>query len=126
MLQKFANNTANATAYVAALFTGMNVIYERDLDVTLNQGTLILRTSGTADPFAEPGGDIGNQLDEFGEVWVASHSGVTRAFSMQLSGKSPNPNSAAGVAWVLGNGNYCSQTNLVFNGQKYQLFPYEP
>jgi hypothetical protein len=115
MLQKFADNTTNASNYLAALFVGMNVIYERDLDLTLLQGTTFLRVSGTPDPYAETGANTLDQLDEFGEVWSANQTAVTRAFAMQLSGKSSSSNSSAGIAWVLGNVNYCTQKGSTFN-----------
>lgn len=115
MSQKFSNNTTNASNYLAQLFVAMNVIYERDLDLTLTQGTTILRTSGTPDPYNDPGTNAIDQLDEFGEVWAATQGGVSRAFAMQLSGKSASPNSASGIAWVLGNSNYCTRTNSTFN-----------
>lgn len=119
LLQKFADNTTTATNYLAALFTGMNVIYERDLDLSLLQGTTILRTSGTADPFTTNGSDIFAQLTEFGTHWANTQGGVTRAFSMQLSGKSNNANSSAGIAWVLGSVNYCTSRNS--NGGHYSV-----
>ena len=47
---KFANNTTSATNYIASLFALMTVIYERDLQVRVLQGTTFLRVSTTADP----------------------------------------------------------------------------
>lgn len=113
---KFSNNTTNATNYLAQLFVQFNVVYERDLDLTLQQGTTLLRVSTTPDPYVENGVNAGNQLDEFGEEWAANQSGVSRAFAMLLSGKSSSPNSASGIAWVLGNVNYCNQRNVTFPG----------
>lgn len=110
---KFANNTTSASNYLAQLFTSMNVIYERDLDLTLLQGTTILRTSGTPDPWNTPvGGDVGDQLDEFAAFWSTNQGGVSRAFAMLISGKSSSPNSSSGIASVLiSNGvNYCTST----------------
>ena len=40
---KFSNNTTSATNYIASLFALMSVIYERDLQVRLLQGTTFLR-----------------------------------------------------------------------------------
>lgn len=117
---KFGNNTTSASNYLAQLFTGMNVIYERDLDLRLLQGTTILRVSTTPDPWATGiGADTGDQLDEFGAFWQANQGAVSRAFAMLLSGKSSNPNSSAGIAWVLGGGNYCTSTNA--NGGHYSV-----
>lgn len=108
---KFAGNTTNANNYLAALFTGMNVIYERDLDVTLLQGNTFLRTS---DSYTASATD--DQLDEVGEFWAANNAGITRAFVAFLSGKSPNANSSAGIAWVIGENNMCTQRNITFPG----------
>lgn len=110
--QKFAGNTTNASNYLVALFNGMNVIYERDLDLRLLQGTTLLRTA--SDPYSATETD--DQLDELGEEWAANQTGVSRAFAMLLSGKSPSANSSAGIAWVLGNVNYCNQRNNTFPG----------
>lgn len=117
---KFSDNTTNATNYLAQLFTGMNAIYERDLDLRLLQGTTILRVSTTADPWAGGvGADPGDQLDEFGAFWQANQGAVQRAFAMLLSGKSPSNNSSSGIAWVLGGSNYCTSTNA--NGGHYSV-----
>lgn len=110
--QKFSGNTTNASNYLVALFNGMNVIYERDLDLRLLQGTTLLRTA--SDPYSATETD--DQLDELGEEWAANQTGVSRAFAMLLSGKSPSANSSAGIAWVLGNVNYCNQRNNTFPG----------
>jgi hypothetical protein len=112
--QKFGDNTGSATTYLAQLFAGLNVVYERDLDLTLLQGTTILRTSGTPDPYPSPvGTDTDVQLDEFGTFWQNNQSAVSRAFAMLLSGKSDNPFSSAGIAWVLNGTNYCTSRNAV-------------
>ncbi len=108
---KFSNNTTSAGNYVSSLIALMNVIYERDLDLTLLQGTTYLRT--TSDPFASVvDGDAGNQLDELGEVWVANEGSVQRAFVMQLSGKASS--GSLGIAWLLPGDIYCDQTGFTF------------
>jgi hypothetical protein len=116
LLNKFGNNTTNATNYLAALFTQMNVIYERDLDVTLVQGTTFLRPSTMPDPYAASGPDTGAQLDEFSEYWRVNNNPISRAFALQLSGKSSSPNSSSGVAWLVTSGNYCTQKGIVLGG----------
>lgn len=109
---KFGDNTASATTYLAQLFAGLNVVYERDLDLTLLQGTTILRTSNTPDPYPSPiGTDTDVQLTEFGTFWQNNQSAVSRAFAMLLSGKSDNNFSSAGIAWVLNGSNYCTARN---------------
>jgi hypothetical protein len=114
MQLKFGDNTTSATNYLAQLFAAMTVVYERDLDLTLLQGTTILRTSANPDPYTTPiGADTADQLDEFGTFWQNNQAGVTRAFAMLLSGKSNDPFSSAGIAWVLNGNNYCTSTNAV-------------
>ena len=103
MLQKFSNNTTNASNYVAALIAAMNVIYERDLKIRLLQGTTFLRVSTTADPYAQTGnGASSAQLQEFSNYWSATYGSVQRSLAMMLSGKSTNANSSSGIAWVTG------------------------
>jgi len=118
-LQKlFANNTSNATNYIATLFASMNTMYERDLDLTLQQGDVFLRVSTTADPYTTTeSSTTGAQLDEFAEYWRVNMGGVQRTFAMQLSGKSPSGCSSAGIAWVLNRSsdNYCASTGVRIN-----------
>jgi hypothetical protein len=118
---KFGNNQTNANNYIAALIAGMNVFYERDLNVRLQLGTVILRPSTTADPY--PSGtdsDIIDGLDEFSEHWRVTPSLapglVPRAFSALLSGKLSSLNSASGIAWIITSGNYCSSSGQVIPG----------
>ena len=99
MSERFSNNTTAATAWIADLFATMNVMYERDLDVTLTQGTTMLRT--TTDPYVQNNTPAdGADLDEFGDYWAAHYNNVQRAFAMLLSGKASSGNSASGIAWI--------------------------
>ncbi len=109
MQQKFSNNNTSANNYLAALFTAMNVIYERDLDLTLVQGNTTLRPSTTTDPYpSAQGSSIVTQLDEFGGFWRDNNAGVARAFAAMISGKSNNSFSSSGIAWLIPSGNYCT------------------
>ncbi|WP_175497862.1 M12 family metallo-peptidase [Dokdonella immobilis] len=103
MSKRFAGNTTQATAWIADLFAQMNVMYERDLDVHLQQGTTFLRTA--SDPFANNDSSATSaMLNEFGTYWQNNYSSgsgtVGRAFAMLLSGNSSSGNSASGIAWV--------------------------
>ncbi len=92
----------------------MNVMYERDLDVRLQQGTTILRT--TTDPYTQndtPADDA--DLNEFGSYWAAHYQSTPRAFAMLLSGKSSSGNSASGIAWINA---YCETQS---NGGSYSV-----
>ncbi|MEO5623732.1 MAG: M12 family metallo-peptidase [Dokdonella sp.] len=105
MSTRFSNNTTSATNWIADLFTAMNVMFQRDLAVTLQQGTTYLRT--TTDPYASSSTAAADsaQLNEFGNYWAAHYGSVPRAFAMLLSGKSTSQNSASGIGWING---YCS------------------
>lgn len=109
MSSKFSDNTTNATNYISALFTAMNVIYERDLDLTLMQGNTTLRPSSTTDPYPSvTNSSILTQLDEFGGYWRDNNAAVPRAFAAMISGKLSNGFSSSGVAWLVSSGNYCT------------------
>lgn len=98
----------NVTNYLATLTNLMNVVYERDLDVTLQQGTTLLRNA--ADPYTSANGTAnGEHLDEFADEWFVNQSAVNRAFAARISGKSGSNNSASGIAWVLGDSNMCAE-----------------
>ncbi len=119
---KFSNNATNASNYIAAVIANFNVIYERDLDVTLTLGTVVLRPSTTADPYSatpDPGDGSARdaQLQEFTNFWNANQGSVQRAFAMMLSGKQPTANSSSGIAWVpfpLAGTNYCNSNHYSF------------
>jgi metallopeptidase family M12-like protein len=99
MSERFTNSTSAASSWIADLFATMNVMYERDLNVMLLQGTTILRTA--TDPYNQDDTPAdGTDLDEFGTYWQANYASTPRAFAMLLSGKSSSGNSASGIAWI--------------------------
>jgi hypothetical protein len=101
---KFNDNTTTATNYLAALFAGMNVMYERDLNVRLLQGTTTLRVSSQPDPYLQPvsGNADSAKLGEFATYWSAHNASIPRALAMMLSGKSPSSNGASGIGYISG------------------------
>ena len=107
MQLKFGNDQAAALDYIADLVAAMNVMYERDLDVTLLQGETILRVG--SDPYNQNSGGAASsaELSEFSSYWAAHYSGIDRALAAMLSGKSPSPYSASGIAWL---GGLCSHS----------------
>lgn len=122
MSKRFAGNTTQATAWIADLFAQMNVMYQRDLDVNLMQGTTFLNTA--SDPY--PNSDTpANQamLVEFGNYWQAHYSSgggaISRAFAMLLSGNSSSGNSASGIAWV---NSYCQTSGSGGSYSTSQIF----
>jgi len=99
MTKRFANDTVSATNWIADLFGVMNVMYQRDLNVTLQQGTTFLRTS--PDPYTAVNTPAdGTDLNEFGTYWQNNEAGVARDFAVLLSGKSSSGQLASGIAWV--------------------------
>ncbi|HBL30293.1 MAG TPA: hypothetical protein DD490_25955, partial [Acidobacteria bacterium] len=99
LLLKFSNNTTSATNYLAALFAALNVIYERDLNIRLLQGTTFLRVSTTADPYTVTGSPADmNHLNEFANYWSANYGAVTRGLAMMLSGKTATVTNSSGIA----------------------------
>ena len=118
MSKRFSGNTGQATAWIADLFAQMNVMYHRDLDVNLQQGTTFLRTA--SDPYANTASPANSAaLNEFGNYWSATYSSgsgaITRSFAMLLSGNSSQSNSASGIAWV---NSYCRTPG---NGGSYSV-----
>jgi hypothetical protein len=102
MAGKFGDDPGKATAYVAQLFAAMNVMYERDLNVRLVQGTTYLRVSTQADPY--PTGTAGNadstKLSVFANYWSGHYPSVSRALALMLSGQQPAATSASGIAYL--------------------------
>lgn len=107
MLQKFSDNTTNATNYIAQLVASITTIYERDALVRIYEGYTILRVSTTADPYTQNSGGnaSGPELSEFGSYWSANYGNVRRTLATILSGKQPGSSSASGIAWI---GGLCS------------------
>lgn len=110
-----ASNTNAATAWIADLFATMNVMYERDLSVTLQQGTTIFRTDTTPYAIAANAAADNTDLNNFGTYWQNKHAGVQRDFAMLLSGQMTGGNQASGIAWINA---YCRTQN---NGGSYSV-----
>ena len=107
MQLKFGNSQVAALDYIADLVAAMNVMYERDLDVTLLQGDTFLRVG--SDPYTQNSGGAASsaELNEFSSYWSSHYNSIDRALAAMLSGKSTSPNSASGIAWV---GGLCSHS----------------
>lgn len=99
MSLRFSNNTSAAASWIADFFGAMNVMYQRDLNVLLQQGSTYLRT--TTDPYTQTGTPANPaELTEFGNYWQSHYGSVPRSFAMLLSGKASSGNQASGIAWV--------------------------
>ncbi|MFM8872902.1 MAG: M12 family metallo-peptidase [Phycisphaerales bacterium] len=74
-----------------------NVVYERDVQITHELGTVVVRT-GVNDPYV--GSDMNARLLEFAATWAAPpESGIYRDVAHMFSGF-PYPDSLIGLAWV--------------------------
>ncbi len=116
MQQKFAYSTnpsaaiSAAVAYLANVFSRMNLFYNRDLNLQLAQGRTFLRVA-EPDPYGQMPDSNGNatlaQLQEFASYWKANYASVNRSVAAMFSGKSISSSMAAGISWV---GSLCSTT----------------
>jgi hypothetical protein len=99
-----AGNLTAATNWIADLFATMNVMYERDLDVTLQQGTTRFRTGTTPYAISANAAASNADLNNFGTWWQNNEAAVQRDFTVLLSGRessSQSPGfSASGIAWL--------------------------
>jgi len=93
----------------------MNVMYVRDLNVMLQQGTTIFRTGATPYTIALNAAANGTDLNNFGNYWQANHAAVDRDFTMLLSGQMTGGFSASGIAWI---NSYCNKNG---NGGSYSV-----
>ncbi|HSB63046.1 MAG TPA: M12 family metallo-peptidase, partial [Thermoanaerobaculia bacterium] len=102
----WSDNTTNVTNYIATLLASVNVMYERDLNLRLLQGTTFLRVSTVPDPYVQNAGGNANtaELNEFTGTWNTNYPKATypRSVATLLSGKQPTNNSASGIAWLAG------------------------
>jgi hypothetical protein len=100
----WSNNTTNVTNYIAQLIANVDVMYQRDLNLKLVQGTTFLRVSTTPDPYNVNDGSNadGAELNELTTYWSANYplASYPRSIVTMMSGKQPGTNSASGIAWI--------------------------
>lgn len=110
MSRMFNNNTTSATNYIASLFNSMNTMYENNLQVELVQGTTILRTDPSQDPykdFDQTTNANPTKLNEFATYWQAHESSVPRAFAALLSGATASTSSSCSASGYSSINAYC-------------------
>ena len=82
--QKNASSVANTINDVELIVSNVNVIYDRDANITFELGTIVVR-SDVADPYAAT--TIDGRLTEFENKWgSAPESGIYRDISHMFSG----------------------------------------
>lgn len=84
MYTTFSSNLTNATAYVVSLMNVVSLIYERDLEATLNVSYLNFWTT-VSDPYTQA--TTSPQLSEFRNYWTANRGGVSRSLATLLSAR---------------------------------------
>ncbi len=89
---RFGGLVNAAANYIASLLATVSLIYERDLEVTLNVGYLNFWTS--TDPYTAL--DTANQLPQFRSYWNANRSGISRTVAHLISGR----DLGGGIAYV--------------------------
>ncbi len=131
---KFADNTTNATNYIAQVIAGTTAIYERDLFVRLLQGYTVLRLSTTTDPYVQNAGGNADsaKLNEASAYWNTNYPGIKRSLVMMLSGKQTG-GGWSGIAWIGGlcqnyygvSFNQVFRTGLTASASDFQLIGHE-
>ncbi|MEQ8765929.1 MAG: M12 family metallo-peptidase [Planctomycetota bacterium] len=100
----WAKNGSSVSATVndiENILNGVVTVYERDVNITYELSTIIVRTS-EPDPYSSS--DAGTLLDQFENYWAANHGGIHRDIAHLMTGKNIN-GGTIGVAWV---GTICS------------------
>src|SRR5579884_2765281 len=123
MSRLFANNTTDATNWIAGMFNTMNTMYERDLLVQLQQGTTFLCGNGCADPYTgatHVPADVFD-LDIFANYWKNNHAAINRVFAILLSGQEPSSSSICSPSGIATFGSYsvnqvCTSISIDPNG----------
>jgi len=111
MSKLFADDTTKASDWIASLFNVMNVMYQRDLQVSLYQGTTFYCTSGCSDPYTGANHVPADQTDLniFGTYWQNNHAGVARAFAILLSGQEPSTSNSCAASGFASIRQYCQK-----------------
>ncbi len=89
---KFASNLTNATNYILTLLGTVNLVYERDAEITLKFPYVNLWTA--SDPYSA--NNTTDQLTQFRDYWNNNMGAVSRSSAHLLSGRSLG----GGIAYV--------------------------
>lgn len=81
---------------IEAIMNAVNVVYERDVNITYEITTIIIRTS-EPDPYSAT--DPGVLLNQFTNYWNANHSNIHRDVAQLFTGKNID-GGVIGIAWL--------------------------
>jgi hypothetical protein len=81
---KFADNLTAAASYALAVLGTVNLIYERDLEATLNVTYLNLWTTAS-DPYSAS--TTGSQLTQMQGYWATNNGAIQRSAAFLMSGR---------------------------------------
>lgn len=93
------SNQANTIADIENVQNGINVVYERDCQITFVITQVIVRTSSGSNPYTT--NDPGTLLDQFRAYWLSNHQGVHRDMAHLMTGRNMS-GSVIGIAWLNG------------------------
>ncbi len=103
------SNTTTVTNNIAAIQNGLNVIYERDVNITFLSVGLIIRTTSGSNPYTT--NDPGSLLTQFRSVWVSGNPiGNPYDVAHLMTGRNM-AGSVIGIAWL----------NAVCTGNRFGL-----
>jgi hypothetical protein len=93
----YGASTANVEARINAVINAMNAQYERDVDITHQVTSIIVRTSAQQDPYTST--DAVTLLNQVRNQWNANHAGIQRDVVQMFTGTNLN-GSTIGIAWI--------------------------
>jgi len=109
---KFGSNLAAVTAYVQTVLGTVNLIYERDLELSMPIVYLHFWTT-TSDPYTAA--NTSAQLPEFRSYWLANNGGISSHLQHLISGRSLGGGIAYLDAVCSGNGYGVSAIDAVYS-----------
>jgi hypothetical protein len=93
----FNRNETNLLNDLDTVLAGVSAIYERDLALTYELTTVLIRTSNGADPYTT--NDPGGLLNQFRDEWNTNQTGVQRDVAHLWTGRNMT-GSVIGIAYV--------------------------
>ncbi|AKS42244.1 M12 family metallo-peptidase [Wenzhouxiangella marina] len=115
---RFGDDVNAAADYNEALMLTVNGLFETQLNLRMQLGTVFLRVGSDPYPLADSGAGSA-ELNEFGTYWQNNYGGVQRTHAAMISGRLSSQNSASGIAWV---DSYCRTQNAGGSYSYNQLF----